>query len=291
LAPGDGWLWFGERERSTRDDNAAPSVSRSIPPLLAIVYTSIAKINKIMMIFHRPLFLVLCAAICGGTASAFTPSSSTTTPLSSHRGPASASKTSLFGGGQGIATSLEGKIKTVEIVKGLLETSEMIFTVPASSLTVKQARQLRLKFPEGTIAKVVKNSLMKRALEGTAYEEPTGHLLTGSNMWVFIQSDIGSSIKSYQEFIKENRKEDTHSIIGGVLEGQSFDTAGIIKIGQLPTKDQLYAQIAGSIKAVPTKVARVIKAPSSKLARAIKLATDEIHGLNKKDDEEKPAEP
>jgi large subunit ribosomal protein L10 len=245
-----------------------------------------------MMIIQRPLFVVLCAAICGGTASAFTTSSSTTTRLSSHRGPASASTTtSLFGGGQGIATSLEGKIKTVEIVKGLLETSEMIFTVPASSLTVKQARQLRLKFPEGTIAKVVKNSLMKRALEGTAYEEPTGHLLTGSNMWVFIQSDIGSSIKSYQEFIKENRKEDTHSIIGGVLEGQSFDTAGVIKIGQLPTKDQLYAQIAGSIKAVPTKVARVIKAPSSKLARAIKLATDEIHGLNKKDDEEKPAEP
>ena len=36
---------------------------------------------------------------------------------------------------------------------------------------------------------------------------------------------------------------------------------------------ELYAKIAGAIKAVPTKVARVIKAPGSKLARAIKLAT------------------
>lgn len=176
-----------------------------------------------------------------------------------------------------MATTMDGKIKTVELVKELVKTSEMIFTVPASSLTVAQARQLRLKFPEGTTAKVVKNSLMKRALEGTPYEEPTGHLLTGSNMWVFIQSDIGNSIKSYNEFIKETRKEDTHQILGGVLEGQSFDTAGVQTIGKLPSKDQLYANIAGAIKAVPTKVARVIKAPSSKLARAIKLATEEIH--------------
>jgi large subunit ribosomal protein L10 len=170
-----------------------------------------------------------------------------------------------------------GKVKTVELVKSLLNTSEMIFTVPASSLTVKQARQLRLKLPEGTTAKVVKNSLMKRALEGTPYEEPTGHLLTGSNMWVFIENDIGSSIKSYNEFVKETRKDDTHQIIGGVLEGKAFDTAGVDVIGKLPSKDQLYANIAGAIKAVPTKVARVIKAPGSKLARAIKLATEEIH--------------
>jgi large subunit ribosomal protein L10 len=233
------------------------------------------------MIFFRPLLLSVIGLCC---ASAFTVLGG----AKNHR-LTSSSTTALFGGSQGLSSTMQGKIETVETVKGLLATSEMIFTVPASSLTVKQTRQLRLKFPEGTIARVVKNSLMKRALEGTPYETPSGHLLTGSNMWVFIQSDIGSSIKSYQEFIKENRKEDTHSIIGGVLEGQSFDTAGIVKIGQLPTKDELYAKIAGSIKAVPTKVARVIKAPSSKLARAIKLATDEIHGLNKKDGDDAAA--
>jgi large subunit ribosomal protein L10 len=236
------------------------------------------------MIFIRPLFLSVIGLCC---ASAFTVLGG---GKNQHRlTSSSSSTTALFGGSQGMSSTMEGKIQTVAEVKGLLETSEMIFTVPASSLTVKQTRQLRLKFPEGTIARVVKNSLMKRALEGTPYEEPTGHLLTGSNMWVFIQSDIGSSIKSYQEFIKENRKEETHSITGGVLEGQSFDTAGVVKIGQLPSKDQLYAQIAGSIKEIPTKVARVIKAPSSKLARAIKLATDEIHGLNKKEGDDAAA--
>lgn len=44
-------------------------------------------------------------------------------------------------------------------------------------------------------------------------------------------------------------------------------------------KQELYAQIAGSIKAVPTKLARVVKANPEKLARAIKMATaDENEG-------------
>jgi large subunit ribosomal protein L10 len=57
------------------------------------------------------------------------------------------------------------------------------------------------------------------------------------------------------------------------LEGTTYDTSGVDAISKLPSKLELYAQIAGAIKAVPTKVARVIKAPGSKLARAIKLAT------------------
>jgi large subunit ribosomal protein L10 len=61
------------------------------------------------------------------------------------------------------------------------------------------------------------------------------------------------------------------------MEGQIYDAKGVQAIGNLPSKQELYAQIAGSIKAVPTKVARVIKAPNSKLARAIKLATEEIN--------------
>lgn len=187
------------------------------------------------------------------------------------------STTALFGGARGQATSKEGKRKTVETVKGLLDTSDMIFTVPASSLTVSEMQTLRLKLPEGSTAKVVKNNLMKRALEGTPFEQPSGSFLTGSNLWVFIEEDVSASIKSYNEFVKEVGKKESHGIIGGVFEGNSYDPKGVNAIGELPTKDELYAKIAGSIKAVPTKVARVIKAPSSKLARAIKLATDEIN--------------
>mmetsp|Transcript_14 Transcript_14/g.30 ORF Transcript_14/g.30 Transcript_14/m.30 type:complete len:216 (+) Transcript_14:236-883(+) len=182
-------------------------------------------------------------------------------------------ETQLFGGSSGFATTLEGKKEKVETVKGLLDTSQMIFTVPASSLTVTESQSLRRSMPEGTTISVVKNSLMNRAVEGTDYEQATSELLKGSNMWFFIEEDIGASIKAWNAFTKEAGKMETHSILGGVIEGTLYDQKGVDAIGKLPSKKELYAKIAGSIKAVPTKVARVIKAPNSKLARAIKLAT------------------
>jgi large subunit ribosomal protein L10 len=182
--------------------------------------------------------------------------------------------TLYMGGSEGVATSLVGKMATVDKVKGLLDTSEMIFTVPASSITVSQAQNLRRALPEGTTMQVVKNKLMARAVEGTDYQVAAS-MLKGANMWFFIEEDISSTIKAYNEFLKTSNKRETHGILAGVMEGVAYDNKGVETIGKLPSKLQLYAQIAGAIKAVPTKVARVIKAPGSKLARAIKLATDE----------------
>ena len=179
----------------------------------------------------------------------------------------------FMGGAQKYATSLPGKKETVVKVKELLDTSQMVFTVPAGSITVKQTQKLRRSLPEGTTMAVVKNKLMLRAIEGSEYETAAS-LVRGPNMWFFIEDDIGATIKAFNQFCKEEQKKESHPISGGVIEGMVYDSAGVDAIGKLPSKLELYAQIAGSIKAVPTKVARVIKAPSSKLARAIKLATE-----------------
>jgi len=182
--------------------------------------------------------------------------------------------TAVFGGAQGAASTLEGKKGTVTKVKELLDSSEMIFTVPASGITVSQVQGLRRSLPEGTTVSVVKNKLMSRAVEGTDYE-PVGEMLKGANMWFFIEEDIGGSVKSFNSFVKENALGETHSILGGNIEGINYDAAGVKAISQLPSKMELIATIAGRIQAVPTKVARVIKAPGMKVARAIKLAGEE----------------
>ena len=182
------------------------------------------------------------------------------------------SNTQLYGGASAYATSKAGKADKVARVKELLDTSQMIFTVPASSITVAESQTLRRSLPEGTTVSVVKNTLMNRAVQGTEFEAATS-MLKGANMWFFIEDDIGGTIKAWKSFVKEAGKVDSHPLVGGVIEGTEYDAKGVEAIGELPSKDELYAKIAGSIKAVPTKVARVIKAPNSKLARAIKLAT------------------
>lgn len=208
----------------------------------------------------------LCVLALAATATAFTGPAPNTRPA-----------TALFGGARGGATTLDGKKETVAAVKELLESSEMIMTVPASGIKVSQVQAMRRSLPEGTTVKVVKNKLMKRAVEGTDYEAAT-EMLAGANMWFFIEEDIGGSVKSWNQFTKETGKKETHTILGGVMDGTVYDATGVDAISKLPSKLELIARIAGSINAVPTKVARVIKAPGMKVARAIKLAGEEVTG-------------
>ena len=205
----------------------------------------------------KSVLLVLAAV---GSVTAFAPSNQP-----------SRTPTFLQGGASGYATSLEGKKNTVAQVKELLESSEMIFSIPASSLTVPQSQKLRQSMPEGTTVKVIKNKLMARALDGTAYTA-AADMLTGANMWFFVEEDIKGSITAYKAFLKDFGKKDSHPLLGGVMDETLYDGAGVDAIGNLPSKQELYAKIAFSIKEIPTKVARAVKEPGQKLARAIKLA-------------------
>jgi large subunit ribosomal protein L10 len=217
------------------------------------------------MVLRRALVL----ASLGLMTTAFSPAPTIGSSRSISSTPSSSQ---LYGGSSGYASSLTGKKETVEKVKGLLDSSDMIFTIPAGSMTVAQQQELSQSMPSGTTVKVVKNKLMARAVEGTEYATAVD-FLKGPNMWFFIEDDIKGTMTAYKEFLKSAQKRETHPILGGVLEGRSYDAAGVDAIGQLPSKQDLYAKIAASIKAVPTKVARVIKEPGNKMARAIKLAT------------------
>ena len=180
-----------------------------------------------------------------------------------------------MGGASGHATTLEGKKQKIDKVQDLLSSSQMIFSVLPSSLTVKETSLLRNALPEGTTMSVVKNTLMERAVDGTDYDSAKS-LLKGANMWFFIEEDIGGTIKAVKAFTKDNGKKETHGFLGGVVDGQVIDASGVEQIANMPSKQELIARIAGGIKAVPTKVARVVKAPGSKMARAIKLASETL---------------
>jgi large subunit ribosomal protein L10 len=247
----------------------------------------------IMMLKCRSALLVFSACLTIGAASAFVvqqqpqnkPFSSSTTTT------AATTTTALYGGSSGYATTLEGKKATVVKVAELLHASELVFTVPASSLKVSQVQKLRGALPPGTTMQVIKNKLMARAVENTDYACAAPDLLKGANMWFFVQDDIGGTIKAFNQFCKENDKIESHAILGGITEGTVYDKAGIDAIGKLPSKLELYAQIAGSVQAVTTKLARVIKANPEKLARAIKLATLPENDDSKKEQEEDAVTP
>ena len=66
----------------------------------------------------------------------------------------------------GFATTKEGKRQIVERTKKLIDESQLIISVPSAGITKEQIDQLRKAIPKEAKASVVKNQLMKVALQG-----------------------------------------------------------------------------------------------------------------------------
>lgn len=184
-------------------------------------------------------------------------------------------------------STLEGKKALVSEVSELLDSSQMIFQIPSEKLTVVDLSTLRSKMPEGSTAKVVKNTLMQRACE--AEWSAVNPLLEKSSLWFFVGENIKETVDVYDQWRKElsEAKKEKLVIGGGVVENSLVDKDGVIAVSKLPTKKDLMCQLAvalnnagaqglvgtlANMKGNPKSVAvRLKEASGSKLARAVKL--------------------
>ncbi|HAA33399.1 MAG TPA: 50S ribosomal protein L10, partial [Cyanobacteria bacterium UBA8553] len=143
-------------------------------------------------------------------------------------------------------------------------------------LTVAEITDLRRRLrPTGTVCKVTKNTLMQRAINGDEKWEPMTEFLSGSTAFMLVKEDIGGAIKAYQDFQKATKKTE---LKGGVMEGRALSEAQVKAIGDLPSKEQLIAQIAGAINAVATKLAVSINEVPASLGRSIKAISEKEEG-------------
>lgn len=167
-----------------------------------------------------------------------------------------------------ISKSLESKKQEVAEIKQLLEKSRLAIVVDYQGLSVADISDLRNRLREnGTICKITKNTLMSKAVEGNKYWEAINPLLKGTSAFILAdEENIGTAVRAYQAFQKERKKSE---LKGGAMEGQTLSETQVKALADLPTKDQLIAQIAGTINAITAKVARGINEVPTSLARAV----------------------
>ena len=163
--------------------------------------------------------------------------------------------------------TLESKQQIVEELKGLLDEAELALVLDYQGLSIKEISDLRnrLQTKQG-VCKVTKNTLMRRAIDGNSAWQNLESLLKGTNAFVLVKGDIGGAVKAVQTFQKDTNKSQTK---GGLFEGKLLSQDEIKAIGNLPSKEELMAQIAGAINALATKVAVGINEVPSGLARTI----------------------
>jgi large subunit ribosomal protein L10 len=112
---------------------------------------------------------------------------------------------------------------------------------------------------------------MNIAISGDESWQPMEEFLGTATAFLLTGEEIGAAVKAYKGFQKDTKKTEVR---GGVMEGRALTKDQVEALGDLPTKDELYAQIAGSINALATKLAVGIKEVPSGLARGIKAVSE-----------------
>jgi len=163
--------------------------------------------------------------------------------------------------------TLADKQAIVADLKQNLRESQMAIVIDYQGLSVTEITDLRRQLrPTGTVCKVAKNTLMGRAVKGDPTWEPMQDFLSESSAFLLIKDDMGAAIKAYQAFQKATKKTEFR---GGVMQGRALNEVEVKAIADLPSKEELIAQIAGAINSIPTKLAVGINEVPASLGRSI----------------------
>jgi large subunit ribosomal protein L10 len=145
----------------------------------------------------------------------------------------------------------------VNEIKEKLEKAKSAVVLDYIGISVAQADAMRKKLRESGIDYTVyKNTLAKRAIEGTGYEG-LGEILAGPSAIAVSYDDATAPARVLADSIKEFKKMDFK---GGVVEGTFYDAEGIRKIASIPGREVLIAKFMGSIQSPVSKMVRTFAA-------------------------------
>lgn len=170
-----------------------------------------------------------------------------------------------------MALRLEDKKALVAEVNEVASRALSAVAAEYRGLTAGQFDILRKKARENAIyLHVVKNTLAKRALQGTAFEcmDPA---LVGPLVLGFSLEDPGAVGRVIKDFAKENDKLVVKAVsIGGTL----YPGADIERLASLPSKEQALSMLMGVMQAPIAKFVRTVAEPTAKFVRTVQAVAD-----------------
>ena len=158
------------------------------------------------------------------------------------------------------------KENKIESLKEKLSKAKVVVVTEYKGYSVEEITDLRRKLQkeEGDYT-VTKNTLCKIASKGTNFEAIES-ILKGPSAIAFGFGDEVAAAKVVSKFIKDSKKGE---IIGAVLDGKLLAADEAKKLAQLPSKEELYAKILGSINSPASGIVYSVNGVMSALVRAI----------------------
>ena len=154
-----------------------------------------------------------------------------------------------------------------ELVAELAEVAAKAHSLVAAEyagLTVEQLTELRKKArTSGVFLKVAKNTLVRRAVDGTEYE-CTKEQLTGPLLYAFSTEDPGAAGRLVKEYVKANDALKPKLVAVG---GKAYPGSHVDVLASLPTRDQALSMLLSVLVQPATMLVRLHSEPAAQIAR------------------------
>lgn len=150
---------------------------------------------------------------------------------------------------------VELKQPIVDEISESIKDAQGVVLVDHRGLTVEQDTKLRKQLRKaGVVYKVYKNTMMKRAFDGTQFEELNKHL-EGPSALAISKEDATAPARILAKFAKE---APALELKAGMVEGNYYDVDGVKSLASIPSREELLSKLLGSIQSPIANFARVV---------------------------------
>ena len=171
-----------------------------------------------------------------------------------------------------MALSKQKKNEVVEQYKDWLINSQSVILVEYTGATMKDMENIRAQIREsGGEFHVVKNTLVKLALEATGYPIPEG-LLVDSSAASFAFSDPAGTAKALSE---ASKGLEAIKVKAGYIGTELLDAAHVKALADLPPLPVVRGQLLGVLQAPAGKLVRTIAEPARSLASVFQAYSEQ----------------
>jgi large subunit ribosomal protein L10 len=164
-----------------------------------------------------------------------------------------------------VSLNLEGKKEVVADVIANVAKAQTMVLAEYRGTTVAELTKLRSEArAKGVYMRVLKNTLARRAVEGTPFEVAADKMV-GPLIYSFSE-DAVSAAKVVADFAKGKER---FVITAGAFGGKVLDKAGVQSLAAIPSKEILLAQLLGLMQSPVSRLARVLSAIAEKKSEGV----------------------
>lgn len=168
--------------------------------------------------------------------------------------------------------TLEEKKAIVAEVAGVASTAQSAIAAEYRGLTAEDMTKLRSEARKvGVYLRIVKNTLARRAVEGTGFVCMQGSFV-GPLVLAFSKEDPAAAARLMRDFAKGNEKLVVKAV---ALSGRLLAAKDLEALATMPTRDQAISQLMAVMKAPVEKFVRTLAAPTSKMVRTVAAIRDQ----------------